>query len=189
MYWRLHIVIASAMLTASLLAPAWAEGGTTKLGGPGTNVEMPFLIAPMNKDGKLLGYAYISSKLVASSPSAAITVRNKLAFIQDAFVRDVNAEPIAQISNPQLADTELLASRLVADARRFVGDGTVVGIVFTQIQFAPLHSGDSTLNQAPPNQVTSSKAPLSPQAASTAARAGDGNPQVASSKTAAPTTH
>jgi len=57
---------------------------------------MPFLIAPMSKDGKLLGYAYISSKLVASSPGATIAVREKLAFIQDAFVRDVNAKPSAR---------------------------------------------------------------------------------------------
>ena len=54
-------------------------------------LEMPFLIAPLNQDGKLVGYAYISSKIVAASLSAAVSVREKTPFLQDAFVRDVNA--------------------------------------------------------------------------------------------------
>ena len=75
-----------------------------KAGDPGTNVEMPFLIAPMSKDGKLLGYAYISSKLVASSQRAALEIRDKIVFIQDAFVRDVNAASIATAADPPSAN-------------------------------------------------------------------------------------
>jgi hypothetical protein len=128
--------------------PAPAAGA--KAGAPGTNVEMPFLIAPMSKDGKLLGYAYISSKMVTSSPSASIAVREKLAFIQDAFVRDVNAEPISKADDPRAVDTALLNTRLVAAARRIVGSDKVVSMVFIVVQFAPLHPGETTPNPAPP---------------------------------------
>ncbi|MBU6297568.1 MAG: hypothetical protein KJS68_04925 [Alphaproteobacteria bacterium] len=113
---------------------------------------MPFLIAPMSQDGKLLGYSYILSKMVASSQSAAIAIRDKLAFIQDAFVRDVNAHPIGESNNPRTVDNTLLNDRLVADARRIVGDDKVVAMVFIDIKFAPLHPGDTTLNLVPPSE-------------------------------------
>jgi len=106
---------------------------------------MPFLIAPMSKDGKLLGYAYISSHLVAASSSAALTIRDKMAFIQDAFVRDVNAAPIGLASDPTQVDAKLLGARLLDDARRVVGAAKVAGIIFgdgkkdTGVQFSPLH--------------------------------------------------
>ncbi|MGC9954683.1 MAG: hypothetical protein ABSD21_10440 [Rhizomicrobium sp.] len=129
--------------------PALAAGA--KEGAPGTNVEMPFLIAPMSKDGKLLGYTYITSKIVASSQSAAIDVREKLAFIQDAFVRDVNGEPIGKADDPTAVDKVVLNDRLVATARRIMGNDDVVSLVFIAVQFAPLHPGDSTLNLAPPS--------------------------------------
>lgn len=156
---RLRILALWALWAAVFAVTSAAAGPEASPGRPGTNVEMPFLIAPMSKDGKLLGYVYISSKLVASSPSASIDIRNKLAFIQDAFVRDVNHAPIARADDPQVADTESLAVRLVADAKRVVGDGKVSRIVFTQVQFAPLHPTDSTLNEAPPNQVAPGTAP------------------------------
>ncbi|HEY4941805.1 MAG TPA: hypothetical protein VII56_10280 [Rhizomicrobium sp.] len=130
------------LLAALCAAPAFAA---EKAGDPGTNVEMPFLIAPMSKDGKLLGYAYISSKLVATSQRAALEIRGKIAFIQDAFVRDVNAASIATGADPTVADPKLLALRLVADARRVIGAAKVSRIIFGDgdqdpgIVFSPLH--------------------------------------------------
>ncbi len=134
-----------ALALAIFLALAAPAAAAEKAGDPGTNVEMPFLIAPMSKDGQLLGYAYISSKLVASSQSAALEIRDKIAFIQDAFVRDVNAAPIATGADPTLADPKLLAARLLADARKVVGTPKVARITFGDgdkdpgIVFSPLH--------------------------------------------------
>jgi hypothetical protein len=137
-----HAFILAVAIAALGAAPALAA---EKAGDPGTNVEMPFLIAPMSKDGKLLGYAYISSKLVASSQRAALEIRDKIVFIQDAFVRDVNAAAISTGADPTVADPRLLAERLVADARRVVGSAKVVRIIFGDgdkdagIVFSPLH--------------------------------------------------
>jgi hypothetical protein len=128
-------------LAATASAPAFAE----KAGDPGTNVEMPFLIAPMTKDGKLLGYSYISTHLVASSSTAALAIRDKVAFLQDAFVRDVNGASVSLASDPTQVDVRLLGDRLVADAKKVVGSASVVRIIFgdgakdTGIKFSPLH--------------------------------------------------
>ena len=136
---RFLVILAAALLIA---APAFAA---EKAGDPGTNVEMPFLIAPMTKDDRLLGYTYISSKLVASSQSAALEIRDKIAFIQDAFVRDVNAAPVSLAADPTAVDAKALAARLVADARKVVGASKVVRIIFGDgdkdpgMQFSPLH--------------------------------------------------
>jgi hypothetical protein len=136
------------LAVVTLAAPALAEGAKPKV-LPGTSVEMPLLMAPISdKDGKLLGYAYITSKLICASPSAAIVVRQKLPFIQDADVRDVNARPIAEAGDPKAADREVLNARLTLNAKRVAGDAMVVRTDFLLIQFAPLHPSESTGKEA-----------------------------------------
>ena len=149
-----------AVILVCIAFPAFAGG--KKAEEPGTHVEMPFLIAPMSVDGKLTGYSYISSKLVSASPSASVEIRDKLAFIQDAFVRDVNAAPIGKSGDPQSVDTALLAQRLIADARRVVGQAKVVTITFNQIQFAPLHPKPTTDDVVAPPERAPQTAAVSP---------------------------
>lgn len=141
-------------------SPAWAageeEGKKTELG---TTVEMPFLIAPMSLDGKLQGYAYISSKMVCSSQDAAILVRQKLGFIQDSFVREVNGKPIALSTDPKAVDKVQLNARLIGQARRIVGDNKVVSMLFVDIKFNALRPSQSTEDGAvPPDQAAPKKA-------------------------------
>lgn len=151
-----------ALLLVLIAVPAFAAE-KKKAEEPGTHVEMPFLIAPMSEDGKLKGYAYISAKLTTSSPAASVEVREKLAFIQDAFVRDVNGAAIAKPDAPTEVDRVALAARLVADARRIVGNAKVVAIAFTQIQFSPLHPKPTTDALVPPSERASSAAPAAPK--------------------------
>src|SRR6201995_3619990 len=93
---RLLPLLILAATPALAAGPAADTVTIIKGGPPGTNVEMPYLMAPMNDaGGKLHGYAYISTRLTAGSAAAAVEVRNQLAFIQDVWVRDVNAAPVA----------------------------------------------------------------------------------------------
>lgn len=128
---------------------------------PGTHVQMPFLIAPVSVDGKLQGYIYISSKLIASTPAASVQIREKLAFIQDAFVRDVNANDVASGSDLATVDKAALTTRLVAAARRVVGAPKVVTITFTQMQFSPLHPKANTEDAVAPSERTQLPPPTS----------------------------
>lgn len=133
--------VATAITFAcSLALPALAGEATSpdkepkKTRNPGSSVEMPFLIAPLNQDGRLVGCAYISSKIVASSLTAAVGVREKTPFLQDAFIRDVNA---ASIAKPLTVDRPALAARLLADAKRIAGSNKAVSAVITPTQVAP----------------------------------------------------
>jgi hypothetical protein len=140
----------AALIFAVIAAPAFAaENGAgedgAKAGAPGTNIDMPFLMAPLTDgDGKLSGYAYVSSRLTATSDVIATQVRDRIAFIQDAFVRDVNAAEVATRGDPASVDNPALEARLLADARRVMGAGKVASIAIMQVQIAPLHPGSVT---------------------------------------------
>jgi hypothetical protein len=163
------------MLLAILLSMATsamaADAPKKKVEEPGTHVQMPFLIAPVSVDGKLIGYVYISSKLVAATPMASVEIRDKLAFIQDAFVRDVNAAPIAKSEDVASIDKAALGARLVADAKRIVGATKVVTMEFTQIQFASLHPKATTEDSMAPSQNAPPSPATTPAPSSTTAAA------------------
>jgi hypothetical protein len=108
---------------------------------PGSSVEMPYLIAPLTDGDTLVAYAYISSKVVASSPAVAIDVRDKIAFIQDAFVRDVNRVSIGKPDAPQTIDKDALSGRLLADARKVMKPGAVVGVQIIDVEIRQMHPG------------------------------------------------
>ena len=173
--------ILSLLIVGCLVGPVWAEGTPkAKKPEPGTSVEMPILMVPMSQDGRLLGYAYVTSKLVCASPNACIAVREKLAFIQDAFVRDVNAQPVALANDPTAVDRDLLDSRLTARAKRIVGDDKVKNMLFLLVQYTPLHPPESTTDMSgSPEQAAASGAAPPPNGApspATGAAAGTGAP-------------
>ncbi len=144
-----------------LIGYASAAEDAPKGGKPGTNVDMPFLMAPMtDADGKLSGYAYISSRLAATSDVNALAVRDKIAFIQDAFVRDINTRSVAKADDPSAVDQPALQSRLVADASKVMGSGKVAGIVIVSVQIAPLHPAQSP--SAPPPATDPAAKPSAP---------------------------
>ena len=126
------------------------EGGEAKKGKPGTNVDMPFLMAPLiNAEGKLGGYAYISTRLTAMSDTFALSVRDKLPFIQDTMVRDVNGESVATAADPEQVDVPRLEARLLADARKVMGAGKVKLITVCTVQVAELHPVQTQALSAP----------------------------------------
>jgi len=124
-----------ALFALALAAPAEAGEKTPP---PGTTVEMPYVIAPMTMDDKLVAYAYISPKIIATSQSAAVDIRDKTPFLQDAFVRDVNGESIGTKADPTKVDSDALLARLLRDARHVMGSGKVASVGIVQIQIAQL---------------------------------------------------
>ena len=124
--------------------------GEPKKGKPGTNVDMPYLMAPMtDADGKLSGYAYLSTRLTAASEAYALAVRDKLPFIQDTMVRDVNGDGVATPADPDQVDIPGLEARLLADARKVMGSGKVKLITVCTVQVAELHPVQTPALNAP----------------------------------------
>jgi hypothetical protein len=99
-----------------------------------------------------LGYAYLSSRLTASSESVVTDVREKLPFIQDAMVREINANPVATADDPESVDVPRLEARLLANARKVMGADKVKLITVCTVQIAELHPVQTQALSAPANQ-------------------------------------
>jgi hypothetical protein len=152
------LLLAAQALPVS--APARAADNDAKKGEPGTNVEMPFLMAPLtNADGKLLGYAYISTRLTAMSDTYALAVRDKLPFIQDRMVRDVNADAVTAPDDPEKVDIPVLERRLLGDASQVMGAGKVKLITICTVQIAELHPVQTPALNTPADQMVPGAAP------------------------------
>jgi hypothetical protein len=135
----LALCLLACLSSAQAAAPAPMVGaGVLKEPMAGASVVMPYLIAPVIVGDKLFAYAYVSSIIIGPSPSAAVDIRDRTPFIQDAYVRDVNASPIGEPSDPQTVDTVALASRMLADAKRIVGMDRVIGVRIVQVQIRQL---------------------------------------------------
>ncbi len=129
-----------ALCLALPAAAAEEKGEGAKVGAPGNNVTMDFLMAPLTSaNGKLIGYAYITSRLTTSAPAFVVPVSDKLPFIQDAFVRDVNAKGVATAADPQAVDVPALEARLLTDAVKVMGPGKVKTITVCTVNISELH--------------------------------------------------
>jgi len=144
---RKSALLAFAAMAASAMAPAFANDPPAKAGSqkgekggkPGTNIDMPFLMAPLtNAEGKLTGYAYISSRLTASSESALMEVREKIPFIQDLLVRNINNASVTVPDDPEKVDIAGVEARLLADARKVMGAAKIKQITVCTVQIAEL---------------------------------------------------
>jgi hypothetical protein len=130
---------AGLILSLASAMPALASAAKKSEPAPGSSVEMPYLIAPLNDGDTLVAYAYISCKIIASSPNFAVDIRDKVPFIQDAFVRDVNATNIGKADAPQTVDNTALAARLLTDVRKVMKPGSVADVQLIEVQIRPLH--------------------------------------------------
>ena len=137
---RVTALITGLLLLASTHAGV-AEDAKKPDAKAGTSVEMPYLIAPLSSGEGLLAYAYISCKIVGASQPAAMEIQAKVPFIQDAFVRDVNASSIGKPDDPMAVDRATLGPRLLALAKKVMGPGKVTDLKLMEVQVRPLRPG------------------------------------------------
>jgi hypothetical protein len=105
--------------------------------GP-VDVELPRVLAPMVVEGRLQGYAYMTISLIPTSPGQILAIREKVHFIQDAFVRELNRGSIQKTDDPKAVDMEATKARLLARVQEVVPANSVKDLSIDQIVFAPL---------------------------------------------------
>lgn len=93
-------------------------------------VEMPMLVAPVTVNQRLYSYAYLRVKLEAASFEDALVIREKVAFVQDGFVREVHRASIALNGDPKRIDGDGLRRRLMKVCDSVLGAGVVIDIRF-----------------------------------------------------------
>ena len=115
---------------------AAAAVDTTNLGP--VDVTMPTILAPMVVDSQLENYAYITIVLKPAAPAGVLTIREKVPFLQDAFLRELNGAPIVKPDDPKSVDEAALKTRLLARVNQILPPGTVAELKFEPIVVAPV---------------------------------------------------
>jgi hypothetical protein len=130
---RLAVFALSFALVSS--SGARAADAIGKDAGP-VDVELPPIIAPMTMNGRLEGYAYITISLAPVDRGKVLAIRDKLAFLQDAFLRELNKGTILKADDPKALDTGAIKPRLIARMNQILPPDTVAELKFEQVVIA-----------------------------------------------------
>ena len=126
-------------LSGASAAEAAKKAADAQDGGP-TDVEMPPLLAPVIVDNRLDSYAYITIQLTPAARDKVFLIREKVPFLQDGFLREVNKAPIGKASDPKAVDQEALKKRLLARLNQILPKNTVSDLKFEQIVLSPVQA-------------------------------------------------
>jgi hypothetical protein len=105
--------------------------------GP-SDVEMPPLLAPLIVDNRLESYAYITIQLTPFTRDKVFLIREKVPFLQDGFLREVNKAPIGKATDLRAVDEPALKKRLLARANQILPKNTVSDLKFDRIVLTPI---------------------------------------------------
>jgi hypothetical protein len=127
------------LIVAVLLFPLQAalSAEPPKDQGP-LNVELPPILAPMIVAHRLESYAYITIALAPAARDKVFAIRDKVPFLQDAFLREVNKASIVKSDDPKTVDAVALKARLMVQLNRILPPGTVADLKFQQIVLTPI---------------------------------------------------
>ena len=132
---------ALAALLGVFLLPQPSEAAQAPEGnkpqGP-VDVELPAILAPIVIANRLENYAYIVIALAPTGPDKVFTIREKVPFLQDAFLRELNKGSISKVDDPKAVDTDTIKTRLLARMNQILPAGTVADLKFEQITLTPV---------------------------------------------------
>ena len=103
-----------------------------------TNVELPAFLAPMLKGNRLEQYAYITVALTPANRERMLAIREKMPFLRDAFLREVNKANIVKADDSNSVDTVALKARLLLRVNEILPKGSVSDLKFQSIQMTPI---------------------------------------------------
>jgi flagellar basal body-associated protein FliL len=130
---------AAFALALSLAVPMHASfaAEAEKDQGP-TDIELPPILAPMVVDNRLESYAYITIALSPASRDKTLVIREKVPFLRDGFLREVNKGSIVKSGDPMAIDQPALKKRLLARINQILPPGTVSDLKFQEIVMTPI---------------------------------------------------
>ena len=91
-------------------------------------------------EARLENYAYITIVLKPAAPAGILAIREKVPFLQDAFLRELNVATIVKADDPKTVDEAPLKARLIARMNQILPVGTVAELKFQPIVIAPVQA-------------------------------------------------
>lgn len=132
------VALTWVVLGASQALAAAAVGDTSNLGP--VDVTLPTILAPMVVEARTENYAYITIVLKPAAPAGILAIREKVPFLQDAFLRELNGATIVKSDDPKAVDEAALKARLIARMNQVLPVGTVAELKFQPIVVAPVQA-------------------------------------------------
>jgi len=102
------------------------------------DVELPAIFAPMVIQQRLESYAYITVLLSPAGADKTLIIREKVPFLRDAFLRELNKGGIVKADDPKAIDTAAVKARLLARMNQILAPGTVSELKLEPIQYAAI---------------------------------------------------
>jgi len=94
----------------------------------------------MVADNRIENYAYITIVLKPAAPAGVLAIREKVPFLQDVFLRELNGATIVKADDPKSVDEATLKPRLIARMNQVLPAGTVAELKFEPIVVAPVQA-------------------------------------------------
>ena len=134
--WAWVALLCLALGASEALAAAAVDTSTL---GP-VDVQMPTILAPMVTDNRIENYAYITIVLKPAAPAGILAIREKVPFLQDVFLRELNGATIVKADDPKSVDEAALKPRLIARMNQVLPAGTVAELKFEPVVVAPVQA-------------------------------------------------
>jgi flagellar basal body-associated protein FliL len=122
-----------AFAAGLLLSPSQAAFAASVIDPGPTDVDLPAFFAPLVVENRLESYAYMSLSLTPASRDKVFVIREKMPFLRDAILREVNKGTITKSDDPKAVDTAGLKARLLARVNQILPANTVSDLKFEQI--------------------------------------------------------
>jgi len=135
--WR-ALMLAVGFVIALVMPPVIAHAATavTEDQGP-VDIQMTPILAPMVVAARLEGYAYITVTLAPAGRDKVVAIREKMPFLQDAFLRELNKVTIVKADDPKAVDATAVKTRLTTRMNQILPAGTVAELKLEQIVMVP----------------------------------------------------
>jgi len=131
------LAVVFALMIGPIFAGHAAEPIDTKNRGP-VDVELPPIIAPMVIAQRLESYAYITVSLTPANLNQTFLIREKIPFLRDAFLRELNKGTIVKGDDPKAIDVAAVKERLETRMKQILPAGSVTALKLAPIVVAPL---------------------------------------------------
>ena len=128
--WVLALFLAFAVAVGSVQASEKKDGDTAHVGP--SYVDVPWLTAPLLRDGVIQGYLIFEAKLQVASEGEAEAVRLQLPKLRDAFLRVLSKDKVVREDRSGVLDLEQISESLKNSANKVLGEEKVHHVVIVK---------------------------------------------------------
>ena len=132
------MTVKALLASALLLLASPSEAAEPAKSQDLVDVEIPPIFAPLIVQQRLESYAYITVLLTPAAADKTLIIREKMPFLRDAFLRELNKGTITKADDPKTIDEPAVRTRLLSRLNQILAAGTVSELKLEPIQYSAI---------------------------------------------------